>query len=74
MSDNAVLQTMLRRKSIRKYTEQMPSDEVITTVVQAGQQAPFAFQLCSLLLSREREAHPFRAPLLFTICIDTPGS
>jgi nitroreductase len=70
MLDNEVVQTMLRRKSIRKYTEQMPSDEAITTVVRAGQQAPFAYQLCSLLLSREREDHPFRAPLLFTVCVD----
>ncbi|MCL7452935.1 MAG: nitroreductase family protein [Anaerolineae bacterium] len=70
MLDNEVVQTMLRRKSIRKYTEQMPSEEAITTVVRAGQQAPFAYQLCSLLLSREREGHPFRAPLLFTVCVD----
>jgi nitroreductase len=67
---NPVLQAMLQRKSIRAYTEQMPSDEVITTIVRAGQQAPFAYQLCSVLLSRERESHPFEAPLLFTICVD----
>ncbi|MGC9333653.1 MAG: nitroreductase family protein [Anaerolineae bacterium] len=70
MLDNTVVQTLLRRRSIRKYTEEVPSDEVIATVVRAGQQAPFAYQLCSLLLSREREGHPFRAPLLFTICVD----
>ena len=70
MLNNPVLQAMLQRKSIRAYTEQMPSDEVITTIVRAGQQAPFAYQLCSVLLSRERESHPFEAPLLFTICVD----
>ena len=68
--NNPVIQTMLDRKSIRKYTEQTPSDEVITSIVRAGQQAPFASQLYSLLLSRDREGTPYRAPLLFTICVD----
>jgi nitroreductase len=68
--NNPVLQAMLQRRSIRAYTEQMPPDEVIATVVRAGQQAPFAYQLCSVLLSCEREVHPFAAPLLFTICVD----
>ncbi len=67
--NNAVIETMLNRKSIRKYTEQMPSGEVIQAVVRAGQQAPFAAQLCSLLLTRKKGV-PFRAPLLFTICVD----
>lgn len=67
---NPIIETMLNRKSIRKYTEETPSDEVIHTVVRAGQQAPFASQLCSLLLSRQRESHPFEAPLMFTICVD----
>jgi len=68
--NNPVIQTMLDRKSIRKYTDQAPSDEVITSIVRVGQQAPFASQLYSLLLSRDREGTPFRAPLLFTICVD----
>ena len=68
--NNPVIQTMLDRKSIRKYTAQTPSDEVITSIVRAGQQAPFASQLYSLLLSRDREGTPYRAPLLFTICVD----
>ncbi len=67
--NNAVVDTMLARKSIRKYTEQVPSDEVVQAVVRAGQQAPFASQLCSLLLSRKKKL-PFGAPLLFTICMD----
>jgi hypothetical protein len=43
---------------------------VVERVVRAGQQAPFAYQLCSLLLSRRREENPFNAPLLFTVCVD----
>ncbi len=66
--NNAVMETMMQRKSIRKYTDQMPSDEVIQAVVRAGQQAPFASQLGSLLLTRK--GVPFGAPLLFTVCVD----
>lgn len=66
---NPVVETMLNRKSIRKYTDEMPSDEVIHAIVRAGQQAPFASQLCSLLLTR-KQGIPFGAPLLFTICVD----
>jgi nitroreductase len=66
---NDVIESMMNRKSIRKYTDAMPSDEVIHSVVCAGQQAPFASQLCSVLLTRKNGV-PFRAPLLFTICVD----
>ncbi len=67
--NNDVIDTMLARKSIRKYTDQVPSDEVVRAVVRAGQQAPFASQLCSLLLTRKGKL-PYGAPLLFTICVD----
>jgi nitroreductase len=69
MKSNPIIESMLNRKSIRKYTDEMPTDEVIHSVVRAGQQAPFASQLCSVLLTRKRGV-PFRAPLLFTICVD----
>jgi len=69
MLDNPIIKTMLNRKSIRKYTDKAPSDEVIQTIVRAGQQAPFASQLYSVLLSRKKRI-PLGAPLLFTICVD----
>jgi FMN reductase (NADPH) len=71
MQSNPVVDTMLRRKSIRKYTKESPSDEVIATIARAGQQAPFAHQMCSLLLSRNRIQNPFKAPLLFYILVDS---
>jgi FMN reductase (NADPH) len=71
MKNNPVVQTMLDHKSIRKYTDESPSDEVVETVVRAGQQAPFASQLYSVLLSRNKERNPYKAPLLFTICVDS---
>ncbi|MDO9128340.1 MAG: nitroreductase family protein [Anaerolineales bacterium] len=67
--ENQVITTMLNRKSVRKYTAEKPSDEVIQIIVRAGQQAPFASQLYSVLLARKKKA-PFGAPLLFTICVD----
>jgi nitroreductase len=70
MKTNPVIRTMLEHKSIRKYTDQTPSDEVIETIVKAGQQAPFASQSYSVLLSRNRKRNPWKAPLLFTICVD----
>ncbi len=69
MMNNPVIESMLQRKSIRKYEDRMPSDEVIETIVRAGQQAPFAAQVYSILLSRKKK-HVFGAPLLFTICVD----
>lgn len=70
MEGNPVLKALLERKSIRRYEPDMPADEVIEAVVRAGQQAPFAAQIGSVLLSRDRERHPFRAPLLFTVLVD----
>ncbi|MCD6401143.1 MAG: nitroreductase family protein [Anaerolineales bacterium] len=71
MIENKVVQTMLNRKSTRKYKEEMPGDEIIETIVRAGQQAPFASQLYSLLLSRKRDENPYKAPLFFILCVDS---
>ncbi len=68
---NQVIQTLLNHKSIRQYTDETPSDKIVKTIVRAGQQAPFAYQLYSVLLSRNKEKNPFKAPLLFTICVDS---
>jgi len=70
MKENLVIKTMLSHKSIREYTHKMPSDEIIKTIVKAGQQAPFAYQCYSVLLSRNQKKNPYGAPLLFTICVD----
>ena len=70
MIDNPVIMALMAHRSIRRYTDAVPSDEVVETIVQAGQQAPFAYQMGSVLLSRKRERNPWGAPLLFTICLD----
>jgi nitroreductase len=71
MITNPVINAMMNRKSIRKYSDQEPTDEAIETIVRAGQQAPFAYQMGSLLLSRKREDNPFKAPLFFIVCVDS---
>ena len=69
MVNNPVLQTLMNHRSVRKYKPDQPSDEIIESVVRAGQQAPFVSQLYSVLLTRKRKA-PFGAPLWFIICVD----
>lgn len=66
---NPIIETMLQHRSVRKYKLDQPADDVIESIVRAGQQAPFASQLYSVLLSRKKKA-PFGAPLWFTICVD----
>jgi nitroreductase len=70
MPINLVIRTMLEHKSIRKYKADVPSGEVVEMIIRAGQQAPFASQAYSVLLSRDTTHNPFKAPLLFTICVD----
>jgi len=71
MKTNSVIECLLSHKSIRKFSDRVPDDETIQTIVRAGQQAPFAGQSYSILLSRKREKNPWKAPLLFTICVDS---
>jgi len=69
MIENEVINAMMNRRSVRTYKKDQPSDEIIETVVRAGQQAPFASQLYSILLTRKKKA-PFGAPLWFIILAD----
>jgi nitroreductase len=67
--ENSTINAMLNRRSVRSYKAEQPADDVIQSIVCAGQQAPFASQLYSVLLSRKKK-NPFGAPLLFTILVD----
>jgi nitroreductase len=60
---------MMARASTRAYTDVVPSPETIDTIVRAGQQAPFAMQMCSIILTRGADL-PWKAPLGFLICVD----
>lgn len=70
MISNAVIDAMMNRKSIRKYTDRVPTEEEILTVVRAGQQAPFAMQMGSVIIQRTRESNAFSAPIQFVILCD----
>ncbi|MCF7859234.1 MAG: nitroreductase family protein [Candidatus Cloacimonetes bacterium] len=67
---NSTIDVLMNHRSIRKYSDEVPGEEIIETIVKAGQQAAFAGQLGSLILSRDRTKHPFTAPLYFIICVD----
>jgi len=67
---NPAIDVLINHRSIRKYTDKIPSEEVIETIVKAAQQAAFAGQLGSLILSRDSSKHPFSAPLYFIVCVD----
>jgi FMN reductase (NADPH) len=69
MIRNPVIDVLMHRASTRAYTAEVPSQEVIETVVRAGQQAPFAYQMCSVVLERSGQI-PWGAPLAFIICAD----
>jgi nitroreductase len=69
MIHNPVIDAMLQRKSVRKFTNQVPSEEIIETIIRAGQQAPFAFQMGDMILDRGPK-NMMGAPLQFTICYD----
>jgi len=71
MKTNPVIECLFDHKSIRKFTDEDPSDKDVETVVRAGQRAPFSSQTYSLLLSRDRDRNPWRAPLHFTVCVDS---
>ena len=70
MLHNEVIDKLMNRKSIRKYTSRIPTDEEVQTLARAAQQAPFAGQMCSLLLKRDSARIAYKAPLQFTICFD----
>lgn len=66
---NETIDLMRNHKSVRTYKKECPSDDLIETVIKAGQQAAFASQIYSILCTRKGNI-PFKAPLLFTICVD----
>ncbi len=70
MIRNEVIDSLMSRKSIRNYTDQVPTEEEILTVVRAGQQAPFAMQLGSLVIQRNSKTNAFNAPIQFVILCD----
>ncbi len=65
-----VIDTLMRHRSIRRFTDEDIDIETIHHIVRAGQQAAFAYQIYSVMLSRQKDKNPFQAPVLLTICVD----
>ncbi|NLI79468.1 MAG: hypothetical protein GX442_23860 [Candidatus Riflebacteria bacterium] len=66
---NPVLDVLMKRRSVRKFQARKVEREVLETIVRAGQQAPFASQLASVVYATDGN-FPFAAPVWFVICVD----
>ncbi|MBN2017897.1 MAG: nitroreductase family protein [Candidatus Cloacimonetes bacterium] len=67
---NPVIELLVKHRSIRKFKEKDIPQAMINTIVRSGQQAAFAFQAYSVLLSKNKKKNPFHAPLYFIPCLD----
>lgn len=67
---NETIRSLTSHRSIRKYKEESPTEEMLHQIVNAGQRAAFAVQCYSVILDREQKRNPFRAPWFFLVCID----
>jgi len=78
--DNPVMENLMTRASVRRFTDQEIPNELIEKIVRAGQQAPFTGQMYSVVVSkklavREQMSQYYgRLPLLgsafMLICVD----
>ncbi len=69
MNGNPTLDILMNRASTRKFKPEMPERGIIDAILRAGQQAPFASQLYSVILCTEGK-FAFGAPLSLVICVD----
>ena len=51
--DNPVMENLMTRASVRRFTEQEISEETIAKLVRAGQQAPFTGQMYSVIVTKD---------------------
>jgi nitroreductase len=70
MMTNPTIDALMNRKSVRKFTNRKLTKDELETIVRAGQQAPFASQLYSVLYSTEGPI-VYDAPIWFVVCVDT---
>ncbi len=64
-----VLSVMKGHRSIRKYKKNTVNDRLIDRICEAAQQAAFASQTYSVIVSKKGPL-PFGAPVLLTFCVD----
>lgn len=76
---NAVIDTLMHHRSIRKFTDEKVPESLIETLVRAGQQAPFTGQMYTVIVCTDEErkrsvAEYFemagRAPVFMLFCAD----
>ena len=69
MITNATIEALRNRKSVRKFADRELTRDELETIVRAGQQAPFASQLYSVLYSTQGSI-AYDAPIWFVLCVD----
>ena len=69
MITNPTIEVLMNRKSVRRFTNRKITRDELEAIVRAGQQAPFASQLYSVLYSTERPI-AYDAPAWFVVCVD----
>jgi nitroreductase len=76
---NSVIETIMHHRSIRKFTDKEVPDDLIETIVRAGQQAPFTGQMYSVIVCRDeqkkKEVTQYfglvdKAPVFLLFCAD----
>ena len=50
-----IFEIIHNRRSIRKFTDEPISDEILARILSAGIRAPFAAQLCSIIYTRDKD-------------------
>ncbi len=79
MKDNAVLKLFKERATVRRYKDEQVPKDVIETIAWAGQRAPFATQMYSVVVSQSPDKKDAlrslfgplgAAPIFFLICSD----
>lgn len=69
MPENAVLQTILSRASVRRWEDRDVPDEVLETIVRAGRQAPFTGQSYSVIVTRDRAKREELSKVFGRMCL-----
>ena len=55
IKQNDIFEIINNRRSIRRYSDQEVSNEVLEEILKAGFRAPFAAQLCSVVYTRDKK-------------------
>ena len=80
MFDNPIMENLMTRASVRRFTDQEILDELVEKIVRAGQQAPFTGQMYSVIATKKSDIKekvsellgplPKQGSVFMAICVD----